>query len=218
MGGGLGHHPAHAGLHEPHAAARGARDLGAAARPEPAAAAARDHLRDQSPLPGRSPEPLSRRRRAPRPAIADRRGRRQARAHGEPGDRRQSRGQRRGGTALGAAQADRAAGLCRAVAGTLPQRHQRRHPAPLRAAEQSGARAVAGRDRGRRVGHRPVAAPGPRSARRRRGVPGPMAPDQAAEQAGARGPHSQPHRRGGRSERRCSTSRSSASTSTSAST
>ena len=120
--------------------------------PEPAAAAARDHLRDQSPLPGRGAAALSRRRRARRAAVADRRGRRQARAHGEPRDRRQSRGQRRGRAALDAAEADRAAGLCRAVAGALPQRHQRRHPAPLRGAEQSGARAVAGRDRGRRAG------------------------------------------------------------------
>ena len=42
-------------LHEPHAAARGARDLGRCrCSREPAAAAARDHLRDQPPLPRRS--------------------------------------------------------------------------------------------------------------------------------------------------------------------
>ena len=90
--------------------------------------------------------------------------------------RRQPRRQRRRRAALDAAEADRAAGLRRAVAGALPQRHQRRHPAPLRGAEQPGARAAAERDRGRRLGHRPVAAQGPRSARRRRGIPGAMAP------------------------------------------
>ena len=51
---GLGHHPAHARLHQPHAAARGARNLGVAAIPGSAAAPARNHLRDQSPLPGGS--------------------------------------------------------------------------------------------------------------------------------------------------------------------
>ncbi len=134
-----------------------------------------------------------------RAAVADRRGRRKARAHGEPGDGRQSRRQRRRCAALGAPQGDRAAGFRRAVAGALPQRHQRRHAAPLRRALQPGPRAAAGRDRGRGLGHRPVAAEGPRSARRRRGVPGAMAPDQEDEQGGPRASHSRTHRRGGRS-------------------
>ena len=72
--------------------------------------------------------------------------------------------------------------------------------------------------RRRRLGHRPVAAAGARGARRRRGVPGAMARDQAREQGGAGAPHPRAHRHRRRSRRRCSTSRSSASTSTSAST
>ena len=72
LGTGMGHHAAHARLHQPHAVARGARNLGPAAVPQPAAAPARDHLRDQSPLPRRGAAPLSRRRRARRAPVADR--------------------------------------------------------------------------------------------------------------------------------------------------
>ncbi len=64
------------------------------------------------------------------------RGRRQARAHGAPRDRGQPRRQRRGGAALEAAQGDGAAGLRGALAGTLPQRDQRRDPAALLGAQQ----------------------------------------------------------------------------------
>ncbi len=48
LGRGVGPHDALRFVHEPHAVARGARDLAAAARRAPAAATPRDHLRDQS--------------------------------------------------------------------------------------------------------------------------------------------------------------------------
>ena len=74
-------------------------------------------------------------------------------------------------------------------------------PAALRGAEQPGPLAPAGRDGGRRLGHRSWPAQGPRSSRRRRAVPGAMAPDQAIEQGGAGAAHPQPHRHRRRSGR-----------------
>ena len=50
---GLGDHAADVRLHEPHAARRSAREMAAAAVRHAAAAAPRDHLRDQPPLPRR---------------------------------------------------------------------------------------------------------------------------------------------------------------------
>ncbi len=58
----VGPHAADPGLHEPHAVARGAGEMAAALLPADAAAAPRDHLRDQSSLPQRRAPPLSRRR------------------------------------------------------------------------------------------------------------------------------------------------------------
>ena len=49
LGRGLGSHQAHARLHEPHAAARGAGEMAAALVRDAAAAPSGDHLRDQSP-------------------------------------------------------------------------------------------------------------------------------------------------------------------------
>ncbi len=60
-----------------------------------AAAAPRDHLRDQRALPRRGAAALPRRRGARRAAVADRRERRALRAHGAPRLRRQPRDQRR---------------------------------------------------------------------------------------------------------------------------
>jgi carbohydrate phosphorylase len=59
LGRGLGHHAANPGLHQSHAVAGGARALAAALLPADRPAAARDHLRDQPPFPGRRPAPLS---------------------------------------------------------------------------------------------------------------------------------------------------------------
>ena len=61
VGRGLGSHAAHARLHEPHAAARGAGEVAAAVVRDDAAAAARDHLRNQPPPPRRGAHPFSRR-------------------------------------------------------------------------------------------------------------------------------------------------------------
>ena len=91
---------AHVRLHQPHAAARGAGALAARPVPARAAAAPRDHLRDQRALPRRGAHPLPRRRGAARAAVADRRARRALRAHGAPRLRRQPRDQRRGRAAL----------------------------------------------------------------------------------------------------------------------
>ena len=64
MGRGLGSHAAHARLHEPHAAARSAGEVAAAVVRDDAAAAARDHLRNQPPLPRRRAHAVS-------PAMTD---------------------------------------------------------------------------------------------------------------------------------------------------
>ena len=59
VGRGLGSHAAHARLHEPHAAARSAGEVAAAVVRDDAAAAARDHLRNQPPLPRRRARAVS---------------------------------------------------------------------------------------------------------------------------------------------------------------
>ena len=76
----------------------------------------------------------------------------QTRAYGESGDRRQSCRQRRGGAALRAPETNRAARLRRALAGALLQRHQRRHAAPLRGAQQPGSYAAVERRRWAKAG------------------------------------------------------------------
>ncbi len=127
-------------LHQPHADARGARELAGDAVRARAAAPPDDHLRDQPPLhaPG-----AARAGRATSSACAHvdhRRGRRRtAGAHGAPGDRRLAQHQRRGGAAHRADQARAAARLSRAVAGALQQQDQRRHAAPLAAVRQPAA-------------------------------------------------------------------------------
>jgi hypothetical protein len=63
LGPGLGGHPQRHALHQSHPAAGGARDLvGGSLFERPAAAAPRDHLRDQPALPGRGAGPLPGRR------------------------------------------------------------------------------------------------------------------------------------------------------------
>ena len=70
--------------------------------------------------------------------VADRRGGRQARAHGSSRHRRQSCRERRGRTAYRTAEGKRVAGLLRALAGALQQQDQRRHPAAVSGARQPG--------------------------------------------------------------------------------
>ena len=65
-----------------------------------------------------------------------------------------------------AAQGNGAARFRRALAGTLPQRHERRHAAPVPRAEQSGARSIARRDARPGLGYRSCA-----SRRRSRRMP-----------------------------------------------
>ena len=100
-------------LHEPHAAARGAGEVAAAAVRHAAAASPRDHLRDQPAVPRRRAAALSRRRQLlARLSLIDETGERSVRmahlAHG-----RQSRRQRRRRAAHRAAEADRAPRLLR---------------------------------------------------------------------------------------------------------
>ena len=90
-----------------------------------------------------------------RAALADRRGRRAARAHGAPGDRRQPRRQRRLGAALRAARADHLRRLRRPLAGALHQRDQRRHAAALAGAGQPRPGGAARRTLGARLATRP---------------------------------------------------------------
>ena len=105
---------AHARLHQPHPAAGGARDLAAAAlRRACCRATSRSSTRSTAASSTRSARALPGDDGAGRAHVADRRGRREARAHGQPRHRRQPRGQRRGRAALRAAAADRAARLRR---------------------------------------------------------------------------------------------------------
>jgi glycogen phosphorylase len=99
-----------------------------------AAAPSRNHLRDQPAVPGRSPHPLPRRRGTSGAAVAHRRSRREARAHGEPGLRRLALDQRCSGAPHRSAQAQRVARLSRAVAGALQQQNQRRDATAFHAA------------------------------------------------------------------------------------
>ena len=69
LGRGVGASPAHLRVHEPHAAARGARDVAAAALRAPPAAPPRDHLRDQPALPRRGARAVPGRRGAGRAAC-----------------------------------------------------------------------------------------------------------------------------------------------------
>ena len=137
LGSGLGHHPAHACLHQSHAAAGGPGALAGRVLRGAHSAAPRDHLRDQPPLSRRGPPPLSRRR-GPVAARQPDRGRAGTQGpHGAPGGRRLAQHQRRGGDPLGLAPHARAARLRRDVSGALQQQDQRRHSPALAAAGQS---------------------------------------------------------------------------------
>ena len=130
------------------------------------AAPPRDHLRDQPPVPRRGAGPVPRGRRTAAADVADRRGRRQDRAHGAPRNRRQPRDQRCRGAALRSAQGQRAQGLLRAVAGTVLQQDQRCHAAALpRAVQPRAAWAPRPHDR-RRLADRPRPASRARGLRR----------------------------------------------------
>ncbi len=135
----LGHHHAHHGLHQPHAAARGAGELAGAHVRAAAAASAGDHLRDQRDVRHRDGAALAGRQRAPAPHVADRGRAGAAGAHGLPRHRRQLLGQRRGRAAFAAAARGPVPRLLRAVAGEVQQQDQRRHPAALDRLGQSGA-------------------------------------------------------------------------------
>ncbi len=89
-------------------------------------------------------------------------------ADGLPRDRRRRQGQRRRRAAQPAAARQGAPRLLPAVAGEVHQRHQRRHPAPLRPAGQPPALRARHRHDRRRVGDRPRPAARARAVRRRR--------------------------------------------------
>ncbi len=218
VGAGLGGHAAQHQLHQPHAAPRGARALAAAPVPERAPAPPRDHLRDQPTLPRRGPHALPGRRGTRRAPLADRRERREGRAHGEPGGGRQSRDQRRGRAAHRTAQEHRDGRLPRARPAALPQRHERRDAAALGGAGQPGARgADLGADRRALAAGLRARAEAAGAGRGRPGLPRGLARRQAGQQAGPRAADRRADRRTRSIRTRCSTSRSSGSTSTSAS-
>ena len=138
LGHGLGRHPEHLRLHQPHPAARGAGEMAGAAR---SASCCRGTWRSST----RSTAASSTRSAPAIPAttaawrgmsLIDESGDAVC-AHGQPGQRRQPCRQRRGRAAHRAAQADRAARLLRAVAGEVQQHDQRRHAAPLPGPQQS---------------------------------------------------------------------------------
>ena len=155
LGPGVGPDPADAGVHQPHAAARSAREVAARVVRDAAAAAPGDHLRDQPPPARRRADALPRRR-GPRRAHEPDRGRARAEdPHGEPGHRRLAQHQRRRGDPLRAAAHDDGQGPGRDVPRALQQQDQRRHAAPLAAAGEPGARAHDHRGHRRRLDHRP---------------------------------------------------------------
>ena len=93
---GVGHHAPRVLLHQPHAAARGARGLaGRVLRAHPAAPPA-DHLPDQPRASSTRSRRATRGQRPPPAHVADRRGRRAPGAHGAPRGRREPHRQRRG--------------------------------------------------------------------------------------------------------------------------
>ena len=214
---GLGDHRQDLLVHQPHADARGARDLAGRADAARAAAPPRDHLPHQPGVPRLRREAAPRRPRVPRTPVVDRRARRAARAHGAPVDRRQPQGQRGVGAALRPARQDDLRRLRGTLARALHEHDQRRDAAPLalagqpgpcRAARPHARHALATRPRRAEVAARaPAQDPVPRRVRR----------DQAGQQ-GAPGRADRAAAPASSSTRpACSTCRSSASTSTSAS-
>ena len=129
-------------LHQSHLAAGGSRALVIGGVRQGAAAASADHLRDQRAFSRGSAHALPGRRSAHLAAVADRRDGRALRAHGAPGLRGQPRHQRRRRIAFGTAEARRAEGLLRVVAGEIQQQDQRRHAAALDGSQQSEALAA----------------------------------------------------------------------------
>ena len=206
LGRGVGSGAALDRVHEPHAAARGARDLAAAAV---RSACCRATSRSSTRSTGASSTRSARGSRATTRALrrmsligedGDKHG-----AHGAPRDGREPPRQRRRGAALAAAARDRAARLRRAVARAVHQRDQRRHAAPVRRAREPAARRADHRGDRRRLAARPRSAARARAARRRRRVPGRLARGQAREQGRARDwlrARARPRRRSGVDVRR----------------
>ena len=199
MGRGLGRHAEVLRVHVPHPAAGGPRGLVGGAPGQAAAAAPRDHLPDQRGLHGRAARGLPGRRAARAPHVDHRRVPRARGPDGLPGHGRRLEGQRRGRPALAAAQGQGPARLLRPLPGQVHQRHQRRHPAAVRAAGQPGAVGADHLGDRRRLGHRPRQAQGARAAGRRRRLPGGVPRGEAREQApagrrpgGARRHHGRP--------------------------
>ena len=126
-------------VHQPHAAARGPGAVVDAAVRPCAAAAPRDHLRDQPAVPRRSARPIPRRRGTGGASVDHRRSRCEERSDGPSGERRLPHHQRRCRTAHQPAEEGRAARLLRAVAGEIRQRDQRGDAAALGPARQPGA-------------------------------------------------------------------------------
>ena len=98
----------------------------------------------------RGARPLPGRRGAHRPDVDHPGGPRAPGADGQPGRRRQLRGQRRGRAAVAAAGPDDVAGLRGPVAGEVPESDQRRQPAPVPPAGQPAAVRPDHRPAGRR--------------------------------------------------------------------
>ena len=139
MGAGVEADQGYVRLHQPHAAARGARDLAGVAARADAAAADADHLRDQCRGADRSAQGRGLQRSADRRGLADRRGRGAPRAHGAVGLRRLALGQWRVGAAHRADEEDGLFGPQQALSRTHQQQDQWRHAAALADGMQSGA-------------------------------------------------------------------------------
>ncbi len=135
----LGLDPAHLRLHQPHAVAGSAGELAGAAVRAAAAAPHADRLRHQRPAAARGAGLGPLRRRPDQQHLADPRGRRPPRPHGQSGLRRLAFHQRRLGTPHRADEADGVRRPAPALSGPHQQQDQRHHAAPLADPVQSAA-------------------------------------------------------------------------------
>ncbi len=218
LGAGVEHHDVGVQLHEPHAAAGGAGDLAGVADGEPASAAHADRLSHQRAASRRPAFDGTRdRRRLPVVDLADRGEPQPADPDGSPRVPRVAPRQRRVGAAHGPDAADGVPQSARDPSGAHRQQDQRHHVPPLAVPGEPGA------DRAHRRRHR-TAGPGRRqrargagAVRRRSVVPRALPRGAAQQQGGAGAARCRAPQRSASIRRRCSTCRSSASTSTSGS-
>ena len=217
LGRGVGPDRPHAGLHQPHPAARGAGKVAGSLLRAGLPTAAGDHLRDQPPLPRRRAAALPGRR-GPRAADEPHRGDAgPPGAHGQPRHRRHAQHQRRGPDPLRPAADPRGRRLRGPVPRAIQQQDQRRDAATLAAAGKPRPGRADHRGDRRRLGDRPRRVAPTAAAGRRRRLFATASARRSRPPRSASRPGSRPPRARWSIRTPSSTARSSASTSTSGS-